>query len=345
MPGPAAAVVPARLLPRRVVVALPVLAGLAAVVMTAAVDQLAGVETGPGDLLTRISWWPAVGAATLVAVTAAHYLLGAVSLRAVSALPLPVRHTTLAQLAAAAANRLAPAGIGAAGVNVRFLTRHGVSVRSAAGRVAALSALGAVGDLLAFGVLLAVGPAVGLGGGSHELRVLARAGLRLDLLHRLQGPALVGTLVAVAAAVVLVVTRVRRRRRATVTPRPPRRLADLLRTVRHPRRAVTAVVASAGTTTVYAAGFAVAVHTFSASAASTGALMTAYFVAAAVAGASPVPALVGPAEAALTTALVVTGLPAVHALPAVLAFRVVTFWAPVPVGVWALRRLRRHALL
>ena len=51
----------------------------------------------------------------------------------------------------------------------------------------------------------------------------------------------------------------------------------------------------------------------------------------------------GPAgyEAALVAVLVTTGLPAGAALSAVLLFRAVTFWAPVPVGLLLAPGLRR----
>ena len=53
----------------------------------------------------------------------------------------------------------------------------------------------------------------------------------------------------------------------------------------------------------------------------------------------------GSGDAALVAMLVATGLTAGPALSAVLLFRAVTFWAPVPVGLLFARGLRhRHAL-
>ncbi|MGW2308405.1 lysylphosphatidylglycerol synthase domain-containing protein, partial [Actinomadura luteofluorescens] len=55
----------------------------------------------------------------------------------------------------------------------------------------------------------------------------------------------------------------------------------------------------------------------------------------------PTPGGVGSTEAALVAALAALGVAAGPALHAVLLFRAVTFWAPVPLGILACRTLRR----
>jgi uncharacterized protein (TIRG00374 family) len=56
----------------------------------------------------------------------------------------------------------------------------------------------------------------------------------------------------------------------------------------------------------------------------------------------PVPGGIGPVELALTTGLTAAGVPGGTALSAVLLFRLLTFWLPVPAGWVALNYLERH---
>jgi uncharacterized membrane protein YbhN (UPF0104 family) len=117
--------------------------------------------------------------------------------------------------------------------------------------------------------------------------------------------------------------------------------------VKQPARAATLMVASGGTTLVLALGFALIVGAVvtGGSVPSPAALMIAYLVGAAAASAVHVPAIAGPAELALTGTLVASGVSAGPAIVSVLIFRGVTFWAPVPVGLFALRWLRKRAAL
>jgi uncharacterized membrane protein YbhN (UPF0104 family) len=55
------------------------------------------------------------------------------------------------------------------------------------------------------------------------------------------------------------------------------------------------------------------------------------------------PAGLGVIETTLVAVTVAFGAPARVAVPAVLAYRVVNFWLPLPVGVAAYLRLRRRA--
>ncbi|HJY57893.1 MAG TPA: YbhN family protein, partial [Streptosporangiaceae bacterium] len=56
----------------------------------------------------------------------------------------------------------------------------------------------------------------------------------------------------------------------------------------------------------------------------------------------PTPGGIGAVEAALTAGLVATGLHGTEAASAVLLFRLLTFWLPVPFGWAALNYLERH---
>jgi uncharacterized protein (TIRG00374 family) len=59
----------------------------------------------------------------------------------------------------------------------------------------------------------------------------------------------------------------------------------------------------------------------------------------------PTPGGLGGVEAALTAGLTAAGLPGAVAVSAVLLFRLLTFWLPVPIGWAALSYLERQQVL
>jgi uncharacterized protein (TIRG00374 family) len=65
----------------------------------------------------------------------------------------------------------------------------------------------------------------------------------------------------------------------------------------------------------------------------------------AVASVLPTPGGLGAIEAALSTGLIAAGLPGSKAVGAVLLFRTVTFWLPVPAGWFAMHYLQRKDVL
>ena len=61
-----------------------------------------------------------------------------------------------------------------------------------------------------------------------------------------------------------------------------------------------------------------------------------------VANLAPSPAAgVGTVDAGLIGAFVLFGIPAGTVFPAILVFRLIAFWLPIPAGVWAYIQLRR----
>lgn len=291
----------------------------------------------------------AIAAALALAAVLAvlHYVLAAVAVRAASGVELPLKESTLVQFAAAALNRVAPAGLGAAAANVRYLSRRGLPPGAAVSAMAVLGLLGALGDACAAGLLLGAAPWAGLGGGLDEVHTLSGQGMSVVTYQRL--PAAVAVLAAIALSLLVFWALGRARRHGAVSALDTHRghAWDYVTTVvRQPARGTVSLVASAGTTLVLAVAFAVVVRAFAgADAPPVACLLVAYLVGAAAGSALPIPAVVGPTEAALTAALVASGVAGGDALFSVLLFRGVTFWAPVPVGLLALRRLRGRAAL
>ena len=70
-----------------------------------------------------------------------------------------------------------------------------------------------------------------------------------------------------------------------------------------------------------------------------------YLTGNAIASAAPTPGGVGAVEAALIAGLTATGVPTEQAVPAVLVYRVATFWLTVPSGWLAFTLLTRRDVL
>jgi len=320
------------------------IAAACAAVVVAGCSWLLISEDGSDDLgstVARLPWLSLLALAALALVMVVHYVSGALALRGVSNRALPLGPTTWTQFAAAAVNRFAPNGVGAAAVNVRYLTRVGLTPGAATSALAALALIGSLVDAAYIAGVTALGPAVGVGGARHELQVLGRAGVTAGGRHS-------WLFIGIAIALVIVVA---------IRTRGPL-LRGIVSGARHaalhardlltsPGQVATAAAASSATTVVLSGGFVLAVNRWGQAThpLSAGALIAMYWVAAAAANAAPLPACFGLTEAALVGALVLGSYTAESATVAVIVFRQMTFWLPVPIGAFAARRLRRRQLL
>ena len=297
--------------------------GSALVLVMAVLSARAVNADSGGDLVSMLATagadvlrWRWQFAAVVAALAALHYAAAAaaVAARAAAGVRLPMREAVLVQLAASAANRISAAGVGGTAVNARYFSRRGLPIASAVGAIAALGALGAVADLAVLGLLVVVGPWLGLSGAAGEVGVLASA------VTGLLGPLLsVWTWSAVlVAAGLLVLTR----RRWSA------RFSSALRHVVRPLRALLAapgrlcllLAASGATTLILAIAFVASVDMVPGSSAHAGtaALLVGFMFGAAAGNAVPVPAGIGSTETALVTVLVAGGVPAGHAVQVVI---------------------------
>ncbi|WP_156215473.1 lysylphosphatidylglycerol synthase transmembrane domain-containing protein [Actinomadura litoris] len=266
----------------------------------------------------------------LVLLAALHYVVAAIALRGASGHRLPLYEATLTQFTAAAANRVTPGGLGAVAVNTRYLVCRGLPLPRAAVAVAVLQAAGLPADLLLMAAVLGAG-------GDDRMLDAARVHFARAAALVPPVPLLVGAGVLLPAAVLTG----RRAARSALVGRAVEGFADLCR---RPRDLAVTLGASATTTLILALAFALSVWAVPATGAGPGdvsALLAAYLVGAAAGSAVPSPGGVGSTEAALVAALAALGIPAGPALQAVLLFRAITFWAPVPVGLATCRTLRR----
>jgi uncharacterized membrane protein YbhN (UPF0104 family) len=305
---------------------------------------------GVASSLSGVPWLVVTASALAAGLAGLHYLLAGVALRASCGRPLSLREAAFSQVAASVLNRVLPAGLGGTAVNVRYLTRRGLPRGSALMAMGALGLLGALANVVIAGLLIFTGGWLGLGGGQTELRQLAATGVQAFPGRHVPPavPAMAATL-ALGALALAIYRVARRRRRLGIAAAPGsgqawRHLVDL---VTQPGRAVTVILASSGTTLVMALGFALVVSAVTTGGAvpSPAALMIAYLVGTGTASASHVPAIAGPAELALIGVLVGSGVPGGQAALSVLLFRGLTYWTPVPVGLFALRWLRNRGAL
>ncbi|WP_407320199.1 lysylphosphatidylglycerol synthase transmembrane domain-containing protein [Isoptericola halotolerans] len=263
-------------------------------------------------------WWIVV-AFCLGAVT---WFGAALTFVAFSPQRLPLWRATLTQMAGSFVSLAAPAGIGPAALNLRMLTRRGVTMPMAVATVALVQASQFVVTI----VLLVV------------LSIFTGSGGLIDLPSITVLLAIAGVAVAVLAT--LLVPAVRRwvweKTRPTLEQVWPR-LSQMLG---QPDRLALGI----GGNVIMSLGYVLA---FDASLAAFGQSLrlidvaVIYLVGNALGALVPTPGGLGGVEAALTAGLTAAGIPASIALSTTILFRLVTYWGRVPFGWAAMRFLER----
>jgi uncharacterized membrane protein YbhN (UPF0104 family) len=276
------------------------------------------------DLATRLRSAEPGWVALAVVLSVLPVVGSAVSIVALAPAELPLARTTLVQLATSFVNLVTPASAGGLALNVRYLHRRGIPLAAAVATIGIVQTTAVlVTAVLVVGLLLISDHVVHVG-------------------SVVPWPVLVAV-VAVAGTIWLVLR--------LWTPGRVWVVANVLRPVRDTWPQLRATLASPGRLTAAVAGhltvtlgftgtLAAAVDAFGGSA-SLIQLTLVVVGSSAVAGAVPVPGGIGAAEAALLGGLVTVGVDASTALSAALLYRLVTFWARVPLGWFALLRLRR----
>ncbi|ALV32498.1 lysylphosphatidylglycerol synthase domain-containing protein [Streptomyces sp. CdTB01] len=308
--GPSAAV--GRRLPWQGLLGIVLAAGAAGLavrhwpVLDAGADRLAVADRG----------W--LSLAALLAVLT--WACSALALQGAVREALPVRRLVAAQFAAAAANHVLPAGLGAGAVNVRFLMRCGLPPGRAA---TALAVKGTAGTVVR-GALIA------------GLAMAWPGMLRLPSVGRWPLLAAAAVAVAVAGAAVLLRARLRRALACAV--------ADVRGVHERPGRAA----ALWGGSLVFAAlhtGIVLAVVRALDVPLPAGRVALAYLAASSAAVLLPTPGGLGSLDAALAWSLTAAGAPAAVSVSAVLGYRLLTVWLPLVPGLLVLGGLVRAKAL
>jgi glycosyltransferase 2 family protein len=165
--------------------------------------------------------------------------------------------------------------------------------------------------------------------------------------HSLRPPTWVYFVIAgllVAALGVAAVPQGRRLLRARLAPALGQVLPRLLEVIQQPRKLAEGIGGALMLTLCYILCLDTCVRAFGGSLALTSAAVV-YLTGSALGSVVPTPGGLGAVEAALAAGLTATGMAAATAVSAVLLFRLLTFWLPVPLGSAAFSYLRRRQAL
>jgi uncharacterized membrane protein YbhN (UPF0104 family) len=348
--GSVVARIPARAWIVSMLVLTGLLAGLAGAGL-ANVDVAGGLWSGADRVsegAARIRWGLVP---VIAALTALHYLTSALGVRATASgaagkaaagspaiARLGVWEITTAQFAGAAANRLAPAGLGTAAVTCRYLTRRGLPACAATTTVAVVGLVRALTKLALVALVITLWSGLG-----PALRPAGDVGRVVSRHMGMLVPAVIVAVVVVTALVVIALYWRRRQAPFRIAAMLAGVAGSLRHLVRRPRCLLSLVAAATAADLALALAFATSVMAVpGVPTGSVGSLVALYLLGATAGSAVPMPAGVGSTEAALIAALATVHVPAAQAATGVLLFRVMTFWAPVPAGVLSTRWLRRR---
>jgi len=299
---------------------------LTLVASIAAVYLLAG-ELGRvslGSVLREADWRWGIAALALSAATyagATEELTGFVPGR------LSFRLTLLAQLAGSFITLVTPAAVGGATLNIRYLQRQKIPAAVAAASVGVAQAVAFVLHVL----LVLVFAAIAGSSGSEPV-------------HPPQWAWFVLAGLVLIALVVLAIPAGRRMLRARLSPMLGQVLPRLLEVAQQPGKLAQGIGGALLLSLSYIFCLAACVAAFSRSV-PIAKIGVVYLTGSAIGSVIPTPGGLGAVEAALTAGLTAAGVPAAAAASAVLLFRLLTFWLPVPFGWGALRYLEREQAL
>ena len=289
----------------------------------AAIYLLAGelARASPRSLLRSADWRWGVAALALSALT---YVGAALSLSGFVAERLNFPRTLLVQLASSYVTLVTPAAVGGAALNVRYLQRRKIPAPVAVASVGVSQVVAFVLHVL----LLIVFAAIAGTGTKSPIKPPAWAYFTVAGL-------------VVLAGVVLAVPSGRRIVRARLSPTFGQVLPRLLEVAQHPRKLAEGIGGALLLSLAYILCLAACVAAFGRSVpfAKIGFV---YLTGSAIGSIIPTPGGLGAVEAALTAGLTAAGVPGAVAVSAVLLFRLLTFWLPVPFGWAALDFLERR---
>jgi uncharacterized membrane protein YbhN (UPF0104 family) len=232
------------------------------------------------------------------------------------------------QLSTAFVGVAMPPTVGHVAVNSRYLARQHVDGSSIAAAVALSQIVNiatTVPLLIIFGLLT--------GSGISRFKIVPGADL------------LIGVAVAVAiVGVALLFPQTRTRFSQQVWPRVRGVWPRLLFAVSQPLRLAAGIGSNLLLTFGYLVAFIAALHAVGAHPALLPAAIV-YLAGNTVGSFAPTPGGLGAVEAVLTAGLTAIGVPAHEAIPAVLIFRVATFWLPIPAGWLSYVALQRSGTL
>ncbi|SKC56811.1 lysylphosphatidylglycerol synthase transmembrane domain-containing protein [Krasilnikoviella flava] len=263
-------------------------------------------------------WWVAAS----FAFGAITWFGAALTFSAFAPEKLPLWRATLTQMAGSFVALAAPAGIGPAALNLRMLTRRGVSTPMAVATVALVQ----LSQFVVTVLLLVV------------LSVSTGSGGLIDLPSTTVLLAITGVAVAVVAT--LLVPSVRRWAWEKARPTLEQVWPRLSQMLGQPTRLALGLGGNVIMTLGYVLAFDAALAAFGQSLKLVDVAVI-YLVGNSVGALVPTPGGLGGVEGALIAGLTAAGIPPSLAFSVTILYRVVTYWARVPIGWVAMRRLEK----
>ncbi len=293
------------------------------VASVAAVYLLAGeiAQASLGRLLRSADWRWGLAALALSVLT---YAGAALSVSGFVAQRLGFVRTLLVQVASSFVTLVTPAAVGGVALNVRFLQRRKIPPPVAVASIAVSQVVSLTLHILLlaiFGAIAGTGDKSPINPPTWSYFVVA--GLLV----------LAGAVLAFPAG--------RRLVRARVSPTFGQVLPRLIEVAQDPRKLIEGVGGALLLSLAYIACLAVCVAAFGGSV-PIAKIGVVYLTGSALGSIIPTPGGLGAVEAALTAGLTAAGVPGGVAVSAVLLFRLLTFWLPVPAGWAALHYLERE---
>jgi glycosyltransferase 2 family protein len=273
-----------------------------------------------GSVLRTANWHWSIAALALSATT---YAGAALSLSGFVAAPLKFVRTLLAQVAGSFVTLVTPAAVGGATLNVRYLQRRKIPAPVAVASVGVNQVVAFVLHILLLVIFAAIA-------GSSAKNPIQPPRWAYFVLAGL----------IVAALVVFALPAGRHLLRARVSPMLGQVLPQLLQVAQQPRKLAQGIGGALLLTLSYILCLATCVAAFGRTV-PIASIAVVYLTGSAIGSILPTPGGLGGVEAALTAGLTATGMPGAVAVSAVLLFRLITFWLPVPVGWVALNYLER----
>ena len=317
---PGVEVAPVRLERIRLRTLLTMVAGAAAVYLLA--GELARASLG--STLREANWqWGIVA----LALSASTYVGATISLSGFVAGRLSFFRTLLVQVAGSFITLVTPAAVGGAALNIRYLQRRKIPAAVAAASVGVAQVVAFVLHIVLIVVFAAVA-----GSSAKE---------------HIQPPRWAWYVLAglvVLALAVLAVPAGRRALRARVSPTLGQVLPRLLDVAQQPVKLARGIGGALLLSLSYILCLAACVAAFGRSVPIVS-IAVVYLTGSAIGSILPTPGGLGGVEAALTAGLTAAGLPGAVAVSAVLLFRLLTFWLPVPFGWAAMSYLERKQAL
>ena len=235
--------------------------------------------------------------------------------------------TVLAQLASSFVTLVTPAAVGGAAVNIRYLQRRKIPAAIAAASVGVSQVVAFVLHISLLVIFIALT-------GTNE-----RNPIKLPAVAYF----VIAGLVAIAAAAAALPAG-RRLLRARVAPTINQVLPQLLQIAQHPRKLAEGIGGALLLSAAYIGCLAVCVKALGGSI-PIASVAVVYLTGSAIGSLVPTPGGLGAIEAALSAGLTAAGMPGAAAVSAVLLYRLLTFWLPVPIGWVALKYLERRQAL